>query len=105
MRVRLMDVAVLLEDLYKAKRHPEIGWGDYERTVEEYRRLLNASIVLPKEIVEGGLWASNMVSEVGKFSHPDGLSFDQFTKRVIGPKRKFNKVYNWIEDNAAAPDE
>lgn len=98
MRIRLLDVAVMLEDLYEAKSHPEIGWGDANVSIQEYRRILNTFVEIPDNIIEGGLWASNMLNEVGKFKHPDRLKFKTWVKKLFnGTGKKFNFIYNVIE--------
>jgi hypothetical protein len=90
-----LDIAVLLDNLYRATQHPEIGYADADTTMRE---LINATLVpveLPREVVEKLLYYSNLMSEEQGFWHYEDISFDQFCSKLA---IKHDGIYNWISD-------
>jgi hypothetical protein len=47
--------------------------------------------------VESLLYCCNLMNEGDKFHHPDGLTFDQFLRKLELRGWKFNKTYNYLE--------
>jgi len=94
--VRLLDIAILLLNAYKANEQPEIGYQDTIETLDALSRRLNQKILLDPRQIESLLWACNMLDEEGKFVHPTGMKFDDFVHRVA-PGGDFSKKYNTVE--------
>ena len=90
-----MDSAVLLYHLHKfAKKH---GHSDADRTLSELTRLLSFNTRILTSVVESGMYCCNLLDEEKEFWHPDGATFDEFSKKV-GKGKRFNKRYNYFED-------
>lgn len=94
--VRLLDIAILLLNAYKANEQPEIGYQDTIETLDGITRRLNQKILLDPRQIESLLWACNMLDEEKKFAHPTGMEFKDFVKRVL-PNGTFNLKYNTVE--------
>lgn len=91
--VRLLDLAILLYNAYKANEQPDIGFQDINHTLDSISKKLNQRILLDPAQLESLLWCSNMLHEDEKWTHPTGLSFDEFLKRLT-PDGKFDRSYN-----------
>lgn len=96
--VRLLDIAILLLNAYKANEQPEIGYQDTIETLDAISRRLNQKILLDPRQIESLLWACNMLDEEKKFVHPTGMTFSDFVKRVL-PNGTFDPKYNTVAWN------
>lgn len=91
------QLAVLLYNVRKAMADPKIGFEDGERTIEGLCSQINKTVYIYRDAIESALWSSNMLHEGGKFWHPKGLTFNQFSKQVCPKEMQFNKIYNLFE--------
>lgn len=96
--VRLLDLAVLLYNTYKANEIPEIGFQDTTETIDDITRRLNQKILVDPRHIEAMMWACNMLYEENKFVHPAGMDFMDFIKRVV-PTGEFDLKFNTIDWN------
>jgi len=93
--INLLNLAVLLFNLAKADRDPEIGGGDIRESLEHVLKRLNFYIFIDPADIENLLWASNMLDENGEFWDAKGRSFDEFVRGVV-KRGVFDKTYNEI---------
>jgi hypothetical protein len=98
-RLSLMHVCVLMYHVWKAENDPEVGFDDAANTVLSMTRKLNRKVYIDPAILDSAMWACNIMNEQGKFEHPLGLTFDEWTQRVIGARGHFNRDYNTVEWN------
>jgi hypothetical protein len=101
-----LHAAILLMNLIKAKHHPEIGHVDLDKSFDDiYRELNKTTTWIPSSILERGLWAANMLQEIGEFVNPtDSQSFEAFVKDLLRDNYEFNSATNLVtkkdeEDN------
>jgi hypothetical protein len=94
--VKLIDLAVLLYNVAKGAEDSEVGFEDAQRTIEELFLRLNKKIMVAPDLLESALWSSNLLNEQGKWTHPAGMTFDEWVKGIVGPDT-FNKTYSLIE--------
>lgn len=98
MRITALDLVVLLDHLSRGAFHPEVGYENSEVPYKKMvRNLAERTIRIRVSEVESALWSCNLMSEIGKFEHPDGLSFDNFVKKMLRGK-DYNYIYNFIEE-------
>lgn len=95
--VSLMDVAVLLYMVHKAAQNKVIGYEDANIPLNQLTEILNKKVGIPISILESALWSSNMMDEIGNFSHPFGLTFDTWLEKMVG-KGNFDKFYNILKE-------
>ena len=92
-----LDAAILIMHVLKGKDDPMVGFVDGGRSFEV---MLNewdhGKFRIDTHILESALWSCNMLDEAGKFTHPRGITFKQFVRRVLGDKGNFNYKYNYI---------
>lgn len=82
-----------MDHVSRGAAHPNVGFEDAERTRGQlYRALAGRAVEI--EVLESALWSCNLLDEVGAFSHPAGLTFDEFVKEVAPAGRLFNKFFN-----------
>ncbi len=87
------NVTVLLDHVSRGAAHPSVGFEDAARTrAQLYKALAGRAVEL--EVLESALWSCNLLDEVGSFSHPDGLTFDQFVVDVAPKDMLFHKFFN-----------
>ena len=98
MRIKLMDVLVMLYALHRADSVPALHNIDADQTVEELSALLNKSVLVNKKTIESGLACVNMLNELGLYYHPQGRSFATMLDRMFRGSRNytFNRSYNLI---------
>lgn len=94
--VKLYDLCTLLHNVQEGAKHPDVGFEDAARTIEETIAKLNRKILLPPDLIESALWSCNLMNEEGAFWDFKGRNLDTFLSHVLGPQ-KFNKTYNTIE--------
>jgi hypothetical protein len=94
--VRLMDIVTLLHCVWAAKQHPDVGFEDASRTIEQMTRMLNKRILVDPSLLESTLWSCNLLDERGEFWDVRGRSFSTFLRELLGNERKFDRRYNVI---------
>lgn len=93
----MLELAVLLYNAHIAAADAEIGFEDANDTLENITRRLNKWIMVDPAYVESALWACNMLNEKNKFSHPRGLTFEQFVEKILKGRGKFDTFYNIVD--------
>lgn len=95
--IKVIDIMVLLDHVRLGASMPDVGFEDANQTYDSMLRKLNKVIALPVSDVESALWSANLLDERGKFSHPEGLTFDEFVSKLKKDTETFNKNYNFWE--------
>ena len=95
--VRLLELAVLLYHAHIASQDTDVGFEDANESLDNISRRLNKWIYMDPAIIESALWACNLLNEKNKFSHPRGLTFDQFVDKILKGRGKYDTFYNLIE--------
>jgi len=99
-KIKAIDVVVLLYHLYKGAELKNVGFEDASNTLPHITGQLDYPCYLSKSLIESCLWSCNLMNELDYFWHPHNLTFDQYLKRVIPEGAKFHKMYNLIlEEN------
>ena len=91
----VIQLTILLNNLFKSLEDSD--FVDADLTLDELLRKVNSKVMVDTDILESLLFYSNLLDEKESFSHPDGLTFDQFTDRIMGISFKFDKWFNLIE--------
>ena len=99
MTVTAFDLVVLLHNALLANEEKDVGFEDVDETIETLTRKMDKTILMKKRLVESCLWACNLRSERNRFWHPQGLTLDHFLSKMVPKEIKFNKDYNYFEDN------
>lgn len=94
--VTVLDLVVLLDNVFLGAQDTEVGFEDCKETLKSFTMRLNEPIKIHTEDLETALWSANLLNEKKRFRHPQGISFDQFLTRVLRGD-SFNKEYNFIE--------
>lgn len=95
--IRILDLAVLLYHLRGSAKHPLVGYNDAEKSLINITSRLNKTVDVDKADIERLLYASNMMNEVGAWSHPLGAKFPDWLKSLFG--NKFDTTYNVFKDS------
>ncbi len=94
--VSVLDLVVLLDNVYRGADHPEVGFEDANKTLPMLAKYLGRSHELVDEgSIESALWSCNLLDENGAFWHPTDKTFDQFVDRML-PNHRFDKKFNLI---------
>jgi hypothetical protein len=93
------QVAVLLDHVFRGAAHPDVGYADANRTMGELHRALVNRRSVQLEVIESALWSCNLLNDLGAFVHPDGLSFEEFVKKLTPPGKTFDKFFNVFLDS------
>jgi hypothetical protein len=94
--VLLLDLAVLLYAVHQGASDDLVGFEDARETLESLTKRLSKRVLVDPNLIESSLWSANLLDELGRFKHPNGLSFEEFAQRIVG-RGKFNRRYNVIE--------
>jgi hypothetical protein len=94
--VKLYDLCTLLHNIQEGAKHPDVGFEDATKTIEDVVARLNKKILLPPDLIESALWSCNLMNEEKAFWDFKGRDLDTFIKQVV-VEGKFNKLYNTIE--------
>jgi hypothetical protein len=97
LRVRLIDVLILIHHIMHGAREDRVGFEDANRTLAQVLGHLNKKVSIDPAVLESALWSCNLMDEIGKWWHPEEVPFKKWVKRLLGKGRRFNFVYNWIE--------
>lgn len=91
--------SVLARDVRDGAESPLVGFEDAERTQEQVIGYLSGGFRIPTSVVESALWSSNLLNECGTWSHPDGLTFDDWVSSILSKYHlTFDKFWNRIEE-------
>lgn len=93
-KIGVLDLAVLIEHVYRGALHPEVGYADSQRTLDTLIGALNKAFWLDPSLIQSALWSCNLLHEQGSFSHPKGLKFEDWVKRFLNPGEKFDPTYH-----------
>lgn len=99
--VSLMDLVILLGNVYRGLVEPLVGFEDADRTVAELTLELNRKTQVGRTALESALWSCNLLNEQGKFWHPKGVDFETFLKKICQGEG-FNKSYNYFSETEHA---
>ena len=97
--VKPLDLAILLWNVMRAKDDPEIGFEDAEISFDYFMKNQNKPMPIKRQALESALWSCNMRAEGGKFEHHEGITFEQFTARILKGNHaniSFDKFYNLL---------
>lgn len=94
-KLKLLDVAILLYAVHRGAGDTEVGFEDARLTLQELTRMLNKPMSVSREVLESCLWSASLLDEAGKWEHPQGLTFDEWVKGMLG-KEEFNRIYHLI---------
>lgn len=103
LQLRDEDRDLLAKYVLAGSSHPELGFQEFEWSLNYMLKLLqdrNTSIrtnKLSTNLVECALWYSNMLDELGEWSHPEGLTFDQWVRNLLPKKLTYDKFWCLIE--------
>jgi len=97
LKITGLDLAVIFYNLFSAYDDPTVGFEDANQTIFEVASAFNRVQLVDRNKIESVLWACNLMSEKGKFWHPQGLSFDAWINK-LKLIDKFNKKYNFLTD-------
>lgn len=96
-KVKLIDVVTLLHNIHVGAQTSEVGFEDARETITTITsRLSRSSAYLDPSLIESGLWSANLLNEKGKFWDPNGRTFEEFVREVLG-RDGFDMFYNTIE--------
>jgi len=90
------DRLLLAACLRKADSHPAIGPMDAFRTTAEMLRRLKSRWVDPS-VLESALASARFLDEEGEFTHPEGISFDEWLKAFLRPNETLHPNRNYFE--------
>ena len=94
--ITALDAAILLTHVIKGMADKDVGFEDADKTYEQIRYSLNRDFMLNVDVVESALWSCNLLNERDSFSHPEGLTFDEFVNKMA-PKKRFDHLRNLLE--------
>ena len=87
--VEPLQAATLLVNMYKAAKHPEIGWQDADNSLRHITKYIESKhkYRIPTWAMESALWACNMLHEERKFwdATPNKAKFDIFLEKIDLP--------------------
>lgn len=98
-KVRVLDVVVMLDHICRGAEHSEVGFEDANNTLDNLTHQLSKEVWLKRSDVESALWSCNLLDEQGHFRHPRGGTFQEWVKRLLRGVGRFNKKRNYIEDD------
>lgn len=90
MLITLRDLKLLLECEEKAQSLAKVGYAGANMTAQELIHALNASASVSVEAVEGALFSFQELNRDGKMKHPDGITRNQWAKRMCPPGLSFD---------------
>lgn len=94
--ISVLDLAVLLFYVHRGAADNEVGFVDARESLETLTRELNKALYVDPTMLESAIWSSNIMDEQGKFWHPEGLTFDEWVRRIANGA-KYNRVYGLFE--------
>jgi len=91
------DLAALVECLAKGKANNAVGFEDAVRTYNQVLNILNVKVAVDQEVVESALWSANLLNDIGMFTHPLSVDFNQMIQRITPEGFKFDSEFNLME--------
>lgn len=94
--VRLSDLMVLVLNVKAGAKDRQVGFEDASYTLRSLLQNLDHEVTVKTDVLESALWSCNLLNELGRFQHPDDISFSEFLTRLN--IKNFDKKYNLIGD-------
>ncbi len=103
--IKPLELATLLVNLHQAAQNPLIGHGDHIQSLRDLTERMNRGTVkISQTNLEAGLWACNMLDELGELWSPYvdrqiSREFQSMISRLKLPYGyKFDRFFNTIDD-------
>ena len=98
--LRLLDLAILIANIYRGAQNPKVGFEDAKRTLTELVIELEGKkgVRIRRDVLESALWSCNLQEECGKFWHPQDREFKDFLKDILKRRQSFDTQYNFIKE-------
>lgn len=98
--LRLVDLAILIANVYRGAQLSKVGFEDAERTIDDIIQDLEGrrGMRIKRDVIESALWSCNLQDEIGKFWHPKNRSFEEFKKDILTRRQSFDPTYNFIKE-------
>lgn len=93
-RLRAIDLAVLWQCFYAIK---DVQL-DTTYTYSELLQMVEGVVEVRRPAAEAMLYAAIEAKEQGRFSHPEGLTWEQWRDRLAAGGIKFNETYGFTQD-------
>ena len=93
---------VLLHCIEKGASHPQVGFYDINYTQLQLMRRLRRSLRVRLSDLSSALWSANLLSEVGEFEHPRGLTFQDFLLECLPDTYEFDYFFSLIKEKELA---
>lgn len=91
------ELVALLWALNEAISHPKVGFNHATTDVQGWLSSITPhGVSLDTAFLEDLLYSANMLTELNKYKHPLGKSFDETLRLVLKPGETFNKDINEI---------
>jgi hypothetical protein len=91
MLITLKDLKLLLECEEKAHSMAKVGYAGADLTAQELIHALNEKASVSVEAVEAALFSFDELQRDGKTKHPDGITRNQWAKRMCPPGLTFDE--------------
>lgn len=91
MLITLKDLKLLLECAEKAHSLSKMGYAGANLTAQELMQALNEKVSVNIEAVEAALFSFDELQREGKTKHPDGITRNQWAKRMCPPGLAFDE--------------
>lgn len=101
MNVPAGDFFALVHMLLQSAKDSKVGFNHVSTDLSGWMNSFAPyGLNMDKSFVEDMLYGANMLDEVGRFSHPQGKTFDQMLRTVLRPNQQFDKFTNSISEKA-----
>lgn len=94
----MVDMTVLIHNLYKGAAHPEVGYLDSLLPLKQIVKTFDFEVPYQVRKIESALFMSNLLAERGEFWHPTGMPFETWVKRMHPGGVEFDKRYNYFRE-------
>lgn len=98
MRASALDLAILLLNIHRSAEDPAICYLDPHLPIEYLEACFNVEFRVALGRMERALFCANMMNEQGKFWHPKGLSFKEWSEKMTPRGYDFNAQYNFFQE-------
>lgn len=100
-KLSLMQAAILIFNMARAVRNPNVGWEDQFNGITEVKAYMRrGKIEIKTGLIESLLWACNLLNERKEFIHPEGGDFITFANSFAKRGEVFDRLYNVFERKA-----
>lgn len=97
-RPTILDLTVMLYNVFKAADHRQVGFEDANRTLQDLITAFSAEISADTELLESAMWSCNLLDEKDEFWHPLNHSFKEFAGKFEGQANvEFDRKYNYFK--------